>query len=129
MVNYGTSTASNDALIDSAQLLPYPPPFNVTSPAPSLSSPNTAPPASLPEVPVSIVLTEFHFISLFNERISSVSTLDSKTDYEEIIPLVCLALYYSNVTDSTVETLREDARPRVGSGQRNLLGLHKWISI
>ncbi|CAG7852334.1 Vacuolar protein sorting-associated protein 18 homolog [Serendipita indica DSM 11827] len=86
LVNYGSSTSS-DALIDSAQLLPYPPPFNATSPVPLLSSPLSPPSTALPEVPVSISLTEFHFLSLFNERISSVSTLDSKADYEEIIPL------------------------------------------
>lgn len=114
LINYGTTTSS-DALIDSAQLLPYPPPLHAVSPtlSPNLNlnastsyatSPNasTSPSArrvemgsgggagtsGFPDVPISIGVTRFHFLSLFGERLVAVSSLDSRLDFEESIPLV-----------------------------------------
>lgn len=80
IINYGTPSSASDALIDSAQLLPYPPPSYV--------SPDGTTNA-LPEIPTSVGVTKFHFISLFGDRLAAVSSLDSRMDFEEAIPLVC----------------------------------------
>ncbi|KAI0321128.1 Pep3/Vps18/deep orange family-domain-containing protein [Amylostereum chailletii] len=70
---------NSDDHIDNAQLFPYP-----AFPA----SPGTSQgDASLPETPVSIALTEFHFILLYPDRIAAISTLDENLAYEEVLPL------------------------------------------
>ncbi|GLB36022.1 putative pep3/Vps18/deep orange family protein [Lyophyllum shimeji] len=68
-LNYESAT---DDFVDAAQLLPYPP-----------ISTN----AEAPETPRSIVLTEFHFILLYKDRIAGVCNLDDQLKYEESIPL------------------------------------------
>ena len=59
--------------IDTAALLPYP-----------TSSGN-----DVPEVPLSLNLTEFHFILLYRERVVGICNLDDRMTYEETLPLVC----------------------------------------
>lgn len=44
------------------------------------------------DAPISMALTEFHFVLLYKDRIAAVSTLDEKLAYEEILPLVRLYL-------------------------------------
>lgn len=39
------------------------------------------------EIPLSIALTEFHFILLYRDRIMAISSLDDKVIYEEALPL------------------------------------------
>lgn len=78
-LNYDLNT---DDLVDSAQLLPYP-----TFPSSPVSSPvNKVLGAS--NVPLSIALTEFHFIMLYRDRVVGVSTLNEQLTYEDILPLV-----------------------------------------
>ncbi|KAF9502533.1 DigA protein [Pleurotus eryngii] len=67
--------ASND-FIDGAQLLPYPALTTSSSPA-----------AVSPDVPISISLTEFHFILLYRDRVLGICNLDDRTTYEEALPL------------------------------------------
>lgn len=69
---------NSDGHIDSTQLLPYPP----------LSSPGSSSPQSHPEVPTSILITEFHFILLYRDRTVGICTLNGKQTYEDVIPLV-----------------------------------------
>ncbi|KJA29290.1 hypothetical protein HYPSUDRAFT_32690 [Hypholoma sublateritium FD-334 SS-4] len=57
--------------IDGAALLPYP--------SESDSSP--------PENPLSLSLTEFHFILLYKDRVIGICNLDDKLTYEENLPL------------------------------------------
>ena len=71
--------STTDDLIDAAQLLPYP---ALTSLSPS------TPGRDVPEIPVSTVLTEFHFILLYKDRVVGVCNLDEKLTYEESLPLV-----------------------------------------
>ncbi|KAG6381063.1 Pep3/Vps18/deep orange family-domain-containing protein [Boletus reticuloceps] len=66
-----------DDHIDSTQLLPYP----------SLSSPEPLALRPHPEVPTSILLTEFHFILLYRDRIVGICILNGKQTYEDVIPL------------------------------------------
>jgi vacuolar protein sorting-associated protein 18 len=73
--------SNSDDLIDGAQLLPYP-----LFPPPSPSSPSVD--ATTPEIPISIALTEFHFILIYKDRIAAVCNLDEKLTYEERLPLV-----------------------------------------
>jgi len=41
------------------------------------------------EIPVSIGMTDFHHLSVFQGRVAAVCTLDQRLAYEEAIPLVC----------------------------------------
>jgi len=68
---------NSDDHIDSTQLHPYP-----------AVSPDAPPGTSAAEVPVSISLTEFHFILLYRDRIVGISTLNGKQTYEDFMPLV-----------------------------------------
>jgi vacuolar protein sorting-associated protein 18 len=72
--------STSDDLIDATQLLPYP--LFPSSPSSLGSNSPTA------EMPISIALTEFHFILLYKDRIASVCNLDEKLTYEEPLPLV-----------------------------------------
>ncbi|KAG6329130.1 hypothetical protein ID866_9959, partial [Astraeus odoratus] len=79
-IYYGTLNfdPSVDDHIDSTQLFPFP----------FLSQPSVSPISpSLPQVPVSIALTEFHFVLLYSDRIIGICTLNGKQSYEDIIPL------------------------------------------
>ncbi|KZT75150.1 hypothetical protein DAEQUDRAFT_659721 [Daedalea quercina L-15889] len=64
-LNYGSSS---DDLIDGAQLLPYP-----------------AVMAS--RMPLSMALTEFHFMLLYRDRVIGISNLNEQLTYEEQLPL------------------------------------------
>ena len=80
-IYYGTLNfdPNVDDHIDSTQLFPYPSlaqtPASQTSPQPV-------------QVPVSIALTEFHFILLYKDRVIGICTLNGKQTYEDIVPLV-----------------------------------------
>jgi len=62
-----------DSVIDSAKLLPYP----TTSSNNDMSA----------EVPLSIALTEFHFILLYKERVKAICQLNDQVVFDDIIPL------------------------------------------
>lgn len=70
--------SNSDELIDAAQLLPYP----------SSSSED-----GTPELPISIALTNFHFLLLYKDRLVGVCNLNEKTTYEEFLPLVRLGVF------------------------------------
>ncbi|KAH9837059.1 Pep3/Vps18/deep orange family-domain-containing protein [Rhodofomes roseus] len=60
--------STSDDLIDGAQLLPYP----------SVMASG---------MPLSIALTEFHFMLLYRDRIIGISNLNEQLTYEEMLPL------------------------------------------
>ncbi|KAL0071839.1 tethering complex subunit [Marasmius tenuissimus] len=60
-------SSNSDDLIDSADVLPYPPPAS--------------------EFPISVALTEFHYVLLYKDRLVGVCSLHDKTVYEEPLPL------------------------------------------
>ncbi|EDR15746.1 uncharacterized protein LACBIDRAFT_228107 [Laccaria bicolor S238N-H82] len=64
---------STEDHIDAAQLLPYPS-FVASS-------------SEIPEAPLSLSLTEFHFILLYKNRIVGICNLDDKITYEETLPI------------------------------------------
>ncbi|KZT41330.1 hypothetical protein SISSUDRAFT_1042912 [Sistotremastrum suecicum HHB10207 ss-3] len=72
-------TSGVDDFIDGAQLMPFPTlsPTDDTPP----QSPTTTP------VPLSIAVTEFHFILLYYDRVVAVSRLDERVTHEELLPL------------------------------------------
>ncbi|KAH7912578.1 Pep3/Vps18/deep orange family-domain-containing protein [Hygrophoropsis aurantiaca] len=74
-----TYDTTSDDHIDSAQLLPYPTLSTPTSPNSALPPP--------PEIPLSVALTEFHFVLLYRDRIVAICNLDGQQSYEDIIPL------------------------------------------
>ncbi|CAG8582248.1 14325_t:CDS:10 [Acaulospora morrowiae] len=65
-----------DHVIDSAQLFPYPA-------TPSETDPSTL----VSEIPLSIALTEFHFILLYKERVRAICQLNDQIVFEDNIPL------------------------------------------
>lgn len=109
-----------DDHIDSAQLFPYPSwpqsSASPTSPAPSL-------------VPVSIALTEFHFILLYKDHIAGVCTLNGKQTYEDIIPLVgnCFMKLFDDL--SSLETKRSSARACCRSSPQDILDVYRSIYL
>ncbi|KAL0579371.1 tethering complex subunit [Marasmius crinis-equi] len=64
--NLNFSSPSDD-LIDSADVLPYPGPSS--------------------EFPISVALTQFHYVLLYKDKIVGVCSLDDSTVYEEPLPL------------------------------------------
>jgi len=66
-------SSNSDDFIDSAQLLPYP---------------------SASNIPISISLTEFHFVLLFKDRVVAICNLNDALTYEELLPLVSLQLKF-----------------------------------
>ncbi|KAF0458989.1 vacuolar protein sorting protein 18 [Gigaspora margarita] len=84
---------SQDHVIDSAKLLPYPS-------GPSENDPSTL----ITECPLSIALTEFHFILLYKERIRAICLLNDQIVYEEIIQLKAGEVVKSMAVDSVKNT-------------------------
>ncbi|CAG8446869.1 13007_t:CDS:10, partial [Dentiscutata heterogama] len=84
---------SQDHVIDSAKLLPYPS-------IPSENDPSTL----ITECPLSIALTEFHFILLYKERVRAICLLNDQIVYEEIIPLKAGEVVRSMAVDSVKNT-------------------------
>lgn len=78
-VYHGTMNynSTSDGFIDNASLIPYPP-------APSPTSQSTA----YPEPPIAVASTEFHFVLLYQDRVTAVSNLDERVTFDEILPLV-----------------------------------------
>ncbi|KAN0063802.1 tethering complex subunit [Thecaphora frezii] len=72
-----------DSVIDSANLLPYP--------AVALEGSGDGGDGSggqtIAEIPLSIALTEFHFILLYQDRVMAISSLDDQVIFEEPLPL------------------------------------------
>ncbi|KAI0375319.1 hypothetical protein BV20DRAFT_1032567 [Pilatotrama ljubarskyi] len=62
--------SKTDELIDSAELLPYPPVSSQSG-----------------NIPVSMALTEFHFLLLYRDRVLGISNLNEQLAYEELLPL------------------------------------------
>lgn len=77
--------STSDDLIDGAQLLPYP---VLTSPS---ASPAQA--SGSLDIPLSMALTEFHFVLLYRDRVVSLSSLNEQMTYEEMLPVVCPPLF------------------------------------
>ncbi|KAI0257614.1 Pep3/Vps18/deep orange family-domain-containing protein [Lactifluus subvellereus] len=63
--------STTDDFIDGAQLFPYP----TNSMSPSL------------DFPISMVLTEFHLVLLYSDRIAAISILNESLAHEEFLPL------------------------------------------
>ncbi|KAM5530109.1 hypothetical protein V8D89_016218, partial [Ganoderma adspersum] len=73
--------SNSDDLIDSAQLLPHP----ALPASPSLSPSRQD--AAQTATPISIALTEFHFLLLYRDRVLGISNLNEQLAYEELLPL------------------------------------------
>ena len=74
--------SNSDDLIDGAQLLPYP--AQTTSPSLSPTRQNVI----ANSAPISMSLTEFHFLLLYRDRVLGISNLNEQLAYEELLPLV-----------------------------------------
>jgi hypothetical protein len=94
--------SASESLIAGASLLTYPPSYGP---------------------PISLLLTEFHFVLLYADRVLALSTLDERVVYEEILPLkpgeVPRALVADPVrktywvyTDQTIFELRKENEAR-----------------
>ncbi|KAF9207124.1 hypothetical protein BGZ49_001112 [Haplosporangium sp. Z 27] len=84
--------SQNDSVIDSPHLLPYP--------ATRLDMDVSA----FSEVPISIALTEFHFILLYKERIRAINQLNDQIVFDELIPLKAKEEVLGMSVDTTKNT-------------------------
>ena len=66
--------ATGDNLVDNTQLFPYP-----QFPTPGMET---------QDAPISMALTEFHFVLLYKDRIAAICGLDERLAYEEVMPVV-----------------------------------------
>ena len=85
--------SNSDDLIDSAQLLPHP----ALPASPSLSPSRQD--AAQTAIPISIALTEFHFLLLYRDRVLGISNLNEQLAYEELLPLVSTNLNAAFLAD------------------------------
>ena len=70
-VNFDSNT---DDLVDGVKLPAYPT-FSDTPPGQT-------------DVPLSMAVTEFHFVLLYKDRIAAICSLDERLAYEEVMPVV-----------------------------------------
>lgn len=73
---YGSQNAG-DSVVDDVQLLQYP-----ATPSDDNSG------KLITQIPISVALTEFHFILLYEDRVRAICQLNDQIVYEEMIPTV-----------------------------------------
>lgn len=85
--------------IDNAQLLPYP----------------QLPGLGAGDFPLSLALTEFHFLLLYRDRVVGICNLNDHMTYEEQLPVVGFAIFSNGgPVDSLMLIRRKRARPFLG---------------
>lgn len=72
-----------ESVIDSANLLPYPAFVIEDGGNADVTQNNT----TITSTPLSILLTEFHFVLLYSNRVMGISILDDRVAFEEELPL------------------------------------------
>ena len=101
LLSYPSDATVGDSIIESANLLPYPAiaieDENGQSPTKRRSRISTTSNgddsavasggAPITEIPLSIALTEFHFVLLYEDRVMAISSLDDQVIFEEALPL------------------------------------------
>lgn len=100
LLSYPPDATAGDSVIDSANLLPYPAiaiedesNANTTKQRNRMSTLSNGDDndyrngAPITEIPLSIALTEFHFILLYQDRVMAISSLDDQVVFEEALPL------------------------------------------
>ncbi|KAJ9476098.1 putative Vacuolar membrane protein PEP3 (putative) [Pseudozyma hubeiensis] len=101
LLSYPPDATAGDSVIETANLLPYPAiaieDENSASPNKRRSRISTASNgdhggfgdggAPITEIPLSIALTEFHFVLLYQDRVMAISSLDDQVIFEEALPL------------------------------------------
>ena len=78
-----------DSVVDSANLLPYPAvePADGVNPSHYRQSTASSIGGAMAEIPLSIALTEFHFILLYQDRVMALNSLDDQVVFQEALPL------------------------------------------
>lgn len=87
-----------DSVIDSANLLPYP----AVALDEDVEGMNAG--GTVAEIPLSISLTEFHFILLYRDRVMGISSLDDRVVFSESLPLRPNERVISTAVDPTRRT-------------------------
>lgn len=85
-----SSQEPGDGIIDSAQLVPYPSNAQATR---YNASPFAGPQQQVEipaEGPISMAMTEHHFVLLFRDRVKVIRMLDDRVVYEETLDIVSL---------------------------------------
>ena len=102
--------SSTDDLIDSAQLLPYPPHLQANT-------------------PLSMVMTKFHFMLLYKDHFVGICNLNEKTTYE--VPLVSTFFpsWRSVVFECNSQGWRASAGDQRGYCTRDVLDIHRPIDL
>lgn len=101
--------SSTDDLIDSAQLLPYPPHLQTSA-------------------PLSMVMTRFHFMLLYRDRLVGIGNLNERTTYD--VPLVSfLSMRWGAIFDFWLGGWRTSSRDQRGYGTRDLLDIYRPVNL
>jgi vacuolar protein sorting-associated protein 18 len=84
-------------------------------------------------VPLSILITDFHFLLLYPDRVCAVSSLDEKLVYEELLALVgrlfvLSMIHISTEYDRGAETERETDSTCIRSDKQDVLGVYECIN-
>lgn len=107
--------STSDDLVDGASLLPYP----------SFES-------GVSDAPLSISVTQFHFLLLYHDRLIGVGNLDERVAYDERLPLV-RRFHRISPTSTCSRSAGERKRDRSRNGVRpyskDLLGIHRSVAI
>lgn len=81
-----SSQEPGDGVIESARLVPYPPP-----------KPNAS------NQPIDMLLSQFHYILLYPDRIVIIRSLDDHIVHEEDLDLVCTFAYFRVLVKALLE--------------------------
>lgn len=118
LLSYPSDATAGDSVIETANLLPYPAiaieDENNNSPSKRrsrISSTSNGDQiafdqggAPITEIPLSIALTEFHFVLLYQDRVMAISSLDDHVIFEEALPLKPHERVIGTAVDVTKQT-------------------------
>lgn len=120
------SASPPDDMLDGPQLRTY-------QELQSLDKVSLQPDAQL--LPLSMGMTEFHFILLYSDRVVAVRRLDYKIIYEELLPLVCVYYLLCGMSCSRLYFIRNPPKKFVASrlivcGRRiGYIQTHPYLSL
>jgi hypothetical protein len=121
MLNVQSTTSD---IIDAAALLPYP-----------VSSSSRGPGSGVGIPPLSVALTQYHFLALYRDKVCAIRNLDDRMVWEEVLPLVRLYIPLCSPHISefrmgfVIETRRTTSGIGSGSDEGDVLGLHRIFVV
>lgn len=142
-----SSQEAGDGVIESAQLLPYPATSSPTDDGNTQSKvmnqhslEGIRDPSDTVHAPLSMILTAFHFIILYKDRVKVVRMLDDRVVHEEVLDIVSgklrvLSAQWTAVLksaaslDSLTASRGEGTSVSDGRCQEDVLALHRSVHL